>query len=60
MDVIAIIEDWGACPEGACCPSDLVPDGVVEVNDILVVIAAWGSECSTEPRSFSARPPLRK
>ncbi|MDP7008176.1 MAG: lectin-like protein [Phycisphaerales bacterium] len=42
--------DWGgsdsSCLDLACdipCPSDLNGDGAVEVDDLLVLIAAWGS-----------------
>jgi hypothetical protein len=35
-----ILEDFGVCP---CCPSDLDGSGAVTVDDLLVLIGAWGS-----------------
>ena len=38
-DVLAIINDWGACND---CQSDVTDDGFVNVSDLLAVINAWG------------------
>lgn len=38
-DLLAVIGDWGSCPD---CDTDINDDTVVDVNDVLSVIAAWG------------------
>lgn len=43
-DLLAVINDWGPCPAGAC-PGDVAPlngNGVVNVDDLLMVINNWG------------------
>jgi hypothetical protein len=45
-DLLAVIADWGPCPEQGCCPADIAPqlggDSEVNVDDLLAVIGAWG------------------
>ena len=36
----------------ALCPSDFNEDGVVDVNDLLLLIAAWGS-CDACPEDLN-------
>ena len=36
----------------ASCPSDFNEDGVVDVNDLLLLIAAWGS-CDACPEDLN-------
>jgi uncharacterized membrane protein len=43
-DLIAVIVNWGACPNG--CLPDIAPlpaDGQVDVEDLIAVIFAWGA-----------------
>lgn len=43
FDLLAVINNWGSCPE--MCPGDVAPfggDGVVNVLDLLMVIDNWG------------------
>jgi PKD repeat protein/glucose/arabinose dehydrogenase len=46
IDLLAVINAWGACPlPPQPCPADVAPpggDGVVNVQDLLMVIANWG------------------
>jgi hypothetical protein len=51
-----VINGWGNCPPSPSpCPADVAPrgvcaqggDGVVNVNDLLLVINLWGSNCAT-------------
>ena len=37
----------------ASCPSDFNGDGVVDVNDLLLLIAAWGS-CDACPEDLNS------
>jgi hypothetical protein len=39
-DLLRVLADWGDCGD-ACCPSDLVVDGAVDVNDIGLVLDHW-------------------
>ncbi|MCI0364455.1 MAG: hypothetical protein L0Y44_14670 [Phycisphaerales bacterium] len=46
-DLLMVISNWGPCPPGAPCLSDVAPaggDGLVNVADLLLVISKWG-EC---------------
>ena len=40
--LLAVIAAWGDCPADAACPEDTNEDGVVDVTDLLAVIAGWG------------------
>ncbi|TVQ51324.1 MAG: hypothetical protein EA377_12810, partial [Phycisphaerales bacterium] len=44
FDLLALLEDWGACADPDDCPADLNGDGVVNVFDLLILLANWG-EC---------------
>ena len=38
------VEIWGVAPDdGPDCPTDLDGNGTTDVNDILELIAAWGT-----------------
>jgi hypothetical protein len=42
-DLLAIINNWGACPG---CAADVSPAGgndIVDVDDLLMIINAWGT-----------------
>ena len=41
MDVLDVINSWGP---GACV-QDITGEGGVDVNDLLIIVSAWG-ECS--------------
>ncbi|MCI0676742.1 MAG: hypothetical protein L0Y42_13320 [Phycisphaerales bacterium] len=44
-DLLMIISNWGICPPGAPCVSDVAPpggNGVVNIEDLLLVISEWG------------------
>ena len=42
LDLIALLGDWGPCPDPpADCPADLNGDGVVDVLDLLIVLSHW-------------------
>jgi hypothetical protein len=44
-DLLAIINDWGACNPKGDCVADIAPpqgNGVVDVDDLLAVINSWG------------------
>jgi hypothetical protein len=44
-DLLAVINNWGACSNPDDCPADFTPaggDNQVNVNDLLGVINAWG------------------
>jgi hypothetical protein len=40
-DLLAVINDWGACDKGEPCLGDVTEDGVVDVDDLLTVINNW-------------------
>ena len=47
VDLLAVINAWGACPvPPQPCPADVAPppngDGIVNVQDLLMVITNWG------------------
>ena len=45
-DLLAVINEWGACINIAECPADIAPaigDGNVDVDDLLTVINTWGA-----------------
>ena len=53
IDLLAVINNWGACPAPpTLCPADVAPvgtpDGNVNVMDLLAVINNWGP-CPTLP-----------
>ena len=35
-----MLEAWGVCPDGEC-PADFDNDGIVGVNDILLLMSYW-------------------
>jgi hypothetical protein len=39
---IAVIDAWGDCIPDVDCPADVDSDGIVDVNDVLLVISEWG------------------
>ena len=42
-DIMSLFESWGeVCPLQGCCSKDLTEDGVVDGNDLGVVLAGWG------------------
>ncbi len=45
-DVLAVIDNWGACGDGTFRPTGDVDDNCcVNVGDVLHLISNWGSEC---------------
>jgi len=36
------VVNWVPVPEPVSCPADVSPDGVVNIQDLLMVIASWG------------------
>ncbi len=43
LDLIDLLEGWGACPGGpVTCPADLDGDGAVGMADLLVLLGNWG------------------
>jgi hypothetical protein len=46
QDVLAVIGQWGACPDGGC-PADVDQDGEVDADDLMAVVIAWGA-CDAE------------
>jgi hypothetical protein len=42
FDLLALLSMWGPCPRETSCPADLSGDGVVDVFDLLQLLAAWG------------------
>jgi hypothetical protein len=43
-DLLAVLADWGTCPDlPVDCPADSDGDGVVGVDDLLAVVGAWDS-----------------
>ena len=39
VDLLAIIDSWGAC---SGCVEDIDGNGIVDVTDLLTVVGAWG------------------
>jgi hypothetical protein len=44
-DFLQMLADWGVCPPGGPCPSDVSGDLVVDVVDFLQLLGAWGETC---------------
>ncbi|TVQ53847.1 MAG: PEP-CTERM sorting domain-containing protein [Phycisphaerales bacterium] len=42
LDLLILLENWGACPNRGNCPADLNEDGTVNVLDLLVLLENWG------------------
>ena len=42
IDLLIVLEGWGACVDPAGCPADLNGDGVVNVLDLLILLDNWG------------------
>ncbi|MDG2201821.1 MAG: S8 family serine peptidase [Phycisphaerales bacterium] len=40
--LLLTVVNWVPVPEENTCPADVVPDGLVDVQDLLKVIAEWG------------------
>ena len=45
LDLLAVLERQGPCPEDALCPADLDQDGLVGPGDLVQLLVNW-----TEPR----------
>jgi hypothetical protein len=45
---ISPIVDMGAYEFGSTCPADITGDGVVDVDDLLALLAAWGNTSGPE------------
>jgi hypothetical protein len=43
LDLLILLDAWGACPRFEECPADLNGDGTVDVLDLLQLLDAWGS-----------------
>ena len=41
VDLLRVIQSWGACVNPAQCPADVTHDGNVDTADLLGVLAAW-------------------
>jgi hypothetical protein len=41
VDLLAVINAWGTCPNPQTCDADLTCDGMVNVADLLNVISNW-------------------
>ena len=37
-DILTVLTSWGECPQ---CPADLNDDGVVNFDDLLIVLSNW-------------------
>ncbi|MHC4652356.1 MAG: hypothetical protein ACYTES_16055 [Planctomycetota bacterium] len=44
-DFLQMLAEWGPCPPGGPCPSDVSGDLVVDVVDFLQLLEAWGETC---------------
>jgi hypothetical protein len=44
-DFLQMLAEWGPCPPGGPCPSDVSGDLVVDVVDFLLLLGAWGHTC---------------
>jgi hypothetical protein len=41
-DLLRVLEDWGPCPAPpAVCPADVVDDGAVDAEDMIIVLGHW-------------------
>jgi len=38
-----VLCDVAGCP--GYCPADLYPDGIVDINDVLIMLSEFGSVC---------------
>jgi hypothetical protein len=41
FDVLGLLAGWGACPDADACPQDFSGDGVIGINDLLVVLSNY-------------------
>jgi hypothetical protein len=37
-----VILGWGICPKPQNCPADVEDSGIVDVDDLIAAILAWG------------------
>lgn len=42
LDLLILLEAWGACEDPNDCPADLDGNGVVNVLDLLILLENWG------------------
>lgn len=43
FDLLALLGEWGTCPDPGNCPADIDGNGTVNVFDLLALLGAWGS-----------------
>lgn len=41
LDMLALLSQWGPCPQTDSCAADLDADGAVGISDLLMLLANW-------------------